>query len=318
MQYLRIWRGPPASGKSTEAREFVAKDPKNWIRINRDDLRVMMNMGVYSQANENIITKMTHSITYDALKKGLNVVTDDTNLRQKTVNEWHAIAKKVGDVTVIETYVDTPLKVCLERDAKRDAKVGEDVIMKFWDKYIKGGKLKLVPTTYYPPNENNSFYIQQDESLPKCILCDIDGTIAKMNGKRGPFEWHNVGRDDVNKPVHDLLNTIEFANYYLDEYGDTEDHIKIIFFSGRDGICRDETIKWFKDKTDFEVKYGDNLFMRTPNDMRKDSIVKDELYEEHIKGKYNVQFVLDDRDQVVKHWREVIGLPCFQVEYGAF
>ncbi len=314
MQYMRIWRGPPASGKSTEAREFVAKDPKNWIRINRDDLRVMMNMNVYSQVNENIITKMTHAMAKDALKKGLNVVTDDTNLRQKTVNEWHAIAEKVGDVTVIETYVDTPLKVCLERDANREARVGEDVIMRFWDKYIKGGKMKLVPTTYYPPVENNSFYVKQDESLPKCILCDIDGTIAKMNGKRGPFEWHNVGRDDVNEPVHNLLEMIKLSNTrrFLEE------HIKIIFFSGRDGICRDETIKWFKDKTDFRATYGDNLFMRAPNDCRKDSIVKDELYEAHIKGKYFVEFVLDDRDQVVKHWRDVIGLPTFQVAWGDF
>jgi len=31
-----------------------------------------------------------------------------------------------------------------------------------------------------------------------------------------------------------------------------------------------------------------------------------------------VLFVLDDRDQMVEHWREVVGIPCFQVAEGDF
>jgi len=29
-------------------------------------------------------------------------------------------------------------------------------------------------------------------------------------------------------------------------------------------------------------------------------------------------FILDDRDQMIEHWREVVGIPTFQVEYGQF
>ena len=57
--------------------------------------------------------------------------------------------------------------------------------------------------------------------------------------------------------------------------------------------------------------------MRKEGDFRRDSIVKQEIYEQHIKDKYVVEFVLDDRDLVVSKWRE-LGLKCLQVQPGAF
>ena len=82
------------------------------------------------------------------------------------------------------------------------------------------------------------------------------------------------------------------------------------------------TLDWYETemtKTGFD-SYGwvfDDLYMRLPNDLRKDSIVKQEIYEMCIKDKYNVLFVLDDRDQVVNMWREQ-GLKCLQVAEGNF
>jgi hypothetical protein len=57
--------------------------------------------------------------------------------------------------------------------------------------------------------------------------------------------------------------------------------------------------------------------MRKTDDNRKDCIVKKEIYETFIKDKYNVLFVMDDRNQVVNMWREQ-GLTCFQVADGNF
>jgi hypothetical protein len=57
--------------------------------------------------------------------------------------------------------------------------------------------------------------------------------------------------------------------------------------------------------------------MRPKNDYRKDSLIKEEIYVNNIKNKYNVIAVYDDRDQVVKKWRE-LGIKCFQVDYGNF
>ena len=57
--------------------------------------------------------------------------------------------------------------------------------------------------------------------------------------------------------------------------------------------------------------------MRKTGDFRKDSIVKKELFDENVRGKYNIEFVLDDRNQVVEMWRS-IGLVCLQVADGNF
>ena len=57
--------------------------------------------------------------------------------------------------------------------------------------------------------------------------------------------------------------------------------------------------------------------MRQAGDNRDDRIVKREIYEREIKGRYNVRFVLDDRNKVVALWRD-LGLPCFQVADGDF
>jgi hypothetical protein len=58
--------------------------------------------------------------------------------------------------------------------------------------------------------------------------------------------------------------------------------------------------------------------MRTVGDVRRDSIVKKELFETHVANRYFIQMVIDDRDQVVDLWRLELGLPCVQVNYGDF
>ena len=76
----------------------------------------------------------------------------------------------------------------------------------------------------------------------------------------------------------------------------------------------EQTIKWL---TKYKIPYHD-LLMRKTKDGRKDSVIKKEIVDEHIKGKYFVRFVLDDRDQVVDMWRKEMGYACLQVNYGDF
>ena len=83
--------------------------------------------------------------------------------------------------------------------------------------------------------------------------------------------------------------------------------------TGRDGICEKETAEWL---TKNLIPYN-GLVMRTAGDNRKDNIVKLELFKKHIADNYNVMGVFDDRDSVVKMWRD-IGLTCLQANYGAF
>lgn len=141
--------------------------------------------------------------------------------------------------------------------------------------------------------------MEYDPDLPIAVICDIDGTLAHGIGiTRGPYEWDKVDSDIVDKAVKRIIDNI---------------NCNIIFVSGRDGSCFDKTSNWIRKNTINEFV----LYMRTAGDNRKDSIVKKEIYDQHIKGKYNILFVLDDRDQVVDMWRS-LGLKCLQVEPGDF
>lgn len=133
------------------------------------------------------------------------------------------------------------------------------------------------------------------------ILCDIDGTLAIMNN-RGPYEWDRVDTDLPNVPVLKLVTALQTA-------------LPIIFFSGRDESCREKTEQWL---LRHGIVLNGGLFMRPAGDMRKDSVVKRELYDNHIRGKFYIEFVLDDRNQVVDMWRKELNLPCFQVAEGNF
>lgn len=132
---------------------------------------------------------------------------------------------------------------------------------------------------------------------PTAIMVDIDGTLAHMNGRRSPFNWQAVGQDDVDEVIASI----------------TQHYAHVIIMSGRDEVCRPETELWLKKHN---INY-DKLVMRVADDNRKDSVIKWELYQKHVEPFYDIEFVLDDRNQVVKMWREQ-GLKCLQVAEGDF
>ena len=82
---------------------------------------------------------------------------------------------------------------------------------------------------------------------------------------------------------------------------------------GGDGICEQDTVTWLR-----KYKVGfDDFYIRKTGDFRKDNIIKSEIYMDHIRPKYNVMYVIDDRDQVVDMWRS-LGLRVLQVAPGNF
>lgn len=279
-------KGLPASGKSTYAKELVKNN--GFVRVNKDDLRAMLHNSKWSKGNEAQVLRMRDAIVLDCLHNGRSVVVDDTNLNPIHAQALSSMAKSFK--AEFETkFFDTPIEECIKRDLQRPVSVGERVIRQQYNQWLR----KPAPVQTFDPN------------LPPVILCDIDGTLAHM-GTRSPFAWDLVGNDTIDQTVLQILRTYEGAPLTY--------RPQIIMLSGRDSVCRQQTLAWL-DK--YEVPYND-LFMRAKGDMRKDNIVKRELYEQHIAGKYNVLFVLDDRNQVVDMWRNELGLKVLQVAEGDF
>jgi|TARA_R100000084_G_scaffold109169_1_gene74359 uncharacterized HAD superfamily protein len=146
----------------------------------------------------------------------------------------------------------------------------------------------------------------------EAIIVDVDGTLADMRGIRTPFEWDKVHLDKPHQDVIDLVNDLANIDFEKEDpfFGKK---YKIIITTGRDGVCEKETRKWLQDHN---VPY-DLLYIRDKGDFRKDSIIKSEIYMDHIRPKYNVKYVIDDRDQVVDMWRS-LGLRVLQVAPGNF
>lgn len=291
--------GLPASGKSTWCEDFLRKN-QDWVKISRDDFRYMLrNEPMLEFKGENLVTTLCFNSAKHALRSGYNVIIDNTHLRLSYIND---AKNELGELADIDyRYFDTPAETCIERDKRREHSVGVEVIKKM-HKDLKN----LLDVFDFEPHEKRERRIVDyskawNSSLPDAVIFDVDGTTCHMNGKRGPFDWEKVGLDEEDKVITRQIK-MHKAN------GDT-----ILIVSGRDASCREETEEWFKLH---EVEF-DHLFMRPSNDFRKDSLIKREIYERDLKGKFNIIAIYDDRDQVVETWRS-LGLKCFQVEPGAF
>ncbi len=298
MSSLTITRGLPASGKSTFAKTWVAMAPEDRRRVNRDDMRAMLfNKPDYGPKQEAQVTRAVRAMVKELLRSGCDVIADDTNIRPKYVREWARFAKaNKADFDVMEFPYDA--KECIRRDALRGAdKVGADVINGM-SKYLRDGK--LLPWEIDEPDHTPDLY-EPDPTLPPAIIVDIDGTVALMNG-RGPYDLSRVSEDLPNQPVIDAVEAM------LDSY------YEVIFCSGREDVAREDTVLWIKR---YMRLHPAHLYMRAADDKRKDSIVKREIFDRHIRDRFNVRLVFDDRNQVVEMWR-ALGLTVCQVADGDF
>ncbi len=271
---MTILQGLPASGKSTRAQELL-KEAGNVVRINKDLLRKMLHFGKYSGYNESLTRSASRSIARDMLSSGINVLIDDTNLNEGTLQSWKDLAKELKvDYKVIT--IDTPVDECIKRDKAREDGVGEDVIIAM---AMKAG--------LYPKPKKG------------IIICDIDGTLADIKHRlhfvrESKKDWKKffseISKDTLRQDVVDLVMKYEEEGY------------EIFLVSGRSQEYKEATEKWLE-KEFKGYRFYKALFMRARNDGREDSEVKKDIYDSLFK-KYNVYEVIDDRPRVIRMWRE--------------
>lgn len=277
MSTLFMTLGLPGSGKSTWAKEYVnGHAPGSVVRINKDDLRAMMFDAKRGKGTEAQVLAARDAMVVTALRAGLDVIVDDTNIRVVHEKKLRELAASYGAAFVVQDFTDVSVTTCLTRDAGRSgrAHVGAAVIE------TMARQLRERPTV----NEwvAATVYVAPQDA-PTCVLVDIDGTLAHMHN-RGPYEESKVGDDHPDAAVVQLVQDLLAAGE------------RVIVMSGRTDGCRQDTQAWL----DRHVAPGLPLLMRAQKDGRPDSVVKRELFEKHIAGRFAVRFVLDDRAQVVR------------------
>jgi predicted kinase len=287
--------GLPASGKSTFAKTQLNLRT-DYVRVNRDDIRQMIKGGMTDDYKiEELVSDTEKTIIIGALTRNQHVIVDNTHLKMSFIN---TIIKYANDYADIEFKVfDVDVEECIQRDMDRINPVGEDVIRRMNENFINLKSIfKFEPI---PKKRNRDVLVSNfDSMLPPAVCFDIDGTLANMVD-RGAFEWDKVGTDSYSRIVGEQMG-------FHKSLGRT-----VIVLSGRDSVCRKLTEDWL-------ASHGllyDMLYMRPENDMRKDSLIKREIYENEIKDKYNLLCVYDDRQQVVNEWYR-LGIFCFNVNQG--
>lgn len=267
--------GIPASGKTTRYKDFKG------VIVNRDDIRDELFGWPYkfTKKREQDVQKRHWEIIEKSAEEGLDIAITDTNLQEGRRN---ALLKNLEDLgyEVELDIINCDYELAVKQDLIRHRSVGSDVIWRMFKNYSKQFGIKPEPI---------------DPTLDKCYVFDIDGTLAIMKD-RGPFDWQKVGNDELNTNVWLILKMI------------IRNGFKVFIFTGRDASCHEETKKWLQDNSMGDIEFH----MRPEGSQDKDFIIKHEMYKKHIKDKYCVLGVFDDRPQVCRMWN-LLGLPLFKV-----
>jgi len=281
-------QGLPGSGKDYWCEQVMKEQPNVYKRINKDAIRFLLDFSVWSGSNEKFIVKARDVLIELALQNGKSVICTDTNFNLSHITRFKEIAEKYKAEFFIQDFTQVPFETCIERDRTRSASVGKGVILQMWAKYLKPKPVEYI------------------EGLPDAIIMDLDGSLC-IFGNANPYE-RNFLEDKINPSLKMIL---EWKRVAENKYPKTE----LILVSGRKDIYRDQTEQWLKNN---DVDY-DFLYMRktAPEGQNepKDTIVKKEIYDTYINGKYNILGVFDDRPQVVRLWKS-LGLFVFDVGDG--
>lgn len=308
MPVLTLTVGLPGCGKSTWANEQVRTARSKTVNVNLDDVRQTMAGShqnyKFRKDNEQYVQDAQYSAAEHAAVNSWNIIVSDTNLNEAVRTKWKEFAKKHNYTYREQNFFNEFKKgktfeheffavkgyvlQCKERNLLREKSVPEEVIDGMAEKHFYD---KL-----YAP-------VIDYTDLEEAIIVDIDGTLAHMEGVRGPYEETKVLLDAPDPEV--ILSVLAEKNYL---------NRKVIIMSGRHETCKEDTEAWLK-------KYGvpyDFIYMRGADDSRSDDIVKYELYQHNVLGKFKVVKVFDDREKVVFMWRNLLKLKVYQVEPGKF
>jgi len=296
---LIILRGLPASGKSTMAKELVAKYG-NCVRINKDDLRAMLFGGAkWNPKREDTVVRLQTSLVCQALQNQQSVIVDDTNFNPKHVERWRSIAND-GNHKFELIDVDVSVDECIRRDLNRTASVGPDVIRNMaWSAGL----------------------VKQEKPF---VIFDLDGTLADITERRklsirddGSMDWKkffdpvniklDIPRKDIFKMAYDAKNA---GN-------------DIIICSGRSDATYWATRKWLMyawgslysyEFTNEHQEFYSRLIMRSDSDHRPDTELKLWMLDKYLDVS-KLQYIVDDRPSVIRSWRSC-GLTVHDVGDG--
>lgn len=128
----------------------------------------------------------------------------------------------------------------------------------------------------------------------KAIIVDLDGTLSNCEWrlqfvKEKPKQWgkffRGIRKDEIILPVKEYVENIV-----------SSENAHLVFLTARPfNTCMD-TLLWLDEHGYEDDKFS--LYMRSDGDYRPDYVVKEEIYLDEIKDKYDIIVALDDKQEI--------------------
>jgi hypothetical protein len=245
-----------------------------------------------------VVKRMLIDIIRTIAESGRDVIVDGPNLSTRFPKQ---VRDELGDSHeyAIQDFTGMPLEFCINNDRHRSTKnpwayAGSDEVTKAWN---TGQSLRRrfggagLPLWVEELNRSDGIvsYVA-DPNLPKAVIVDIDAALGSAD-LRTSDDTTRCSRNDVAVLLQQLTHGLD---------------PQIILLTGRDEEQRDLLLQWL---TDNKARH-DELHMRRRGDTRRDDVVKLELFNDHIRHRFNVIAVFDDRERLVRLWRRLGLLTC--------
>lgn len=322
---LLMMMGLPSAGKTTYTRSLINSNP-NHIRVSRKDIQAELG---WNPKNPDLLVKLNavrDAQILDALLAGKSVISDDTNLDPEDETRLQGLAE-AAQSNFKKQFLATSLEECLRRNSYRLPldKVDESEIREMAVKaslvnpLIKVEELNPHPAILMkadPPvvgeviTPNSPTGLEKvdqgfkkwepNENLMGAVIVNLDCLSIWDKEKREYCEYAKGHLDKVNEVVKKLIMTIhKYVNY------------QIIYMSGRPDNNYQPAIRFLAGNM---CPQGP-LYMRKNFDSRQEWIVFGEMLNQHVRGKYDVKFILDNDKDTIDFWRS-IGLTVLQTDDG--
>lgn len=308
---LMLLVGVAGCGKSTfAARHFAASEV-----VSSDACRELVSGDPHDQRATPDAFDLLSFLLGKRLKRRRLTVIDATNLVPRARRRYLGVARKY-DIPVVAVVLDLPFPVCRERDQARTRPVGAQVLAK-QQRRLERARERLAGEPGYQavhrlrsPQEVDSVEMVRiptrpspagqrpasEPVRPPAVVVDLDGTLASTRWREHHLagdhrDWAaffgGMGNDAPVQPLVALTGWLG-------------DHTDVVVVTGRPADYEPTIRRWLGDH---DVVYT-RLLMRRRGDYRSDVEVKRDLYQRHVAPNWDVQLVIDDREQVVDMWRQ--------------
>ncbi len=305
MSRITFTVGPPGAGKTRWAHQEVARRGLQQLqRVNLDDFLTMTHgreFGPLSRPDLTLVKRILMDTIRTIAESGRDVIVDGAHLSTRFPNQ---VRDEMGDRYQygIQDFTGKALEFCINNDRNRYAKnpwahVGSEEVNRAWSQAQAlrrrfGGEGLPLWVEQLNRSDGIVAYLPQS-GLPKALIVDIDGTLA------------HVG----SRPAHDTTGLRNGLEHRLAELLEpfTQSHgAEVVILTGQGEECRDDFLKWLSAEN---LPHGE-VHMRRPRDSRRDSDVKLDLFDRHVRHKFHVVAAFADREHVVKLWRRLGVLTC--------